>query len=322
MTPHVVLSEDIHPRARQILEAQALVSVATGTAEADLCRAVADADGLVMRANGRVSEAVLAAAPRLRVVGRHGVGLDNIDVAAARRRGVTVVNTPHANSVSVAEHTVACMLTLLRNLTALDRAVRDGDWPARNRLLGSEVDGRTVGIIGLGNIGRRVARILHRGFGMQVLYTDPVPRPDAEVELGARRVLLPTLLRAADVVTLHLPLTESSRGLIDAAALASMPAHAVLVNVSRGGVVDEAALVDACRSGRLAGAALDVFVEEPLPADHLLTSCDRVLLTPHSAAMTHESSLRMSLVVEDVLAVLEGRAPRHAIARFDEGSPT
>ncbi len=311
MRPHVVLSEDIHADGRAILARRARVSVAAGVGEAELSRAVGDADGLVMRANGRVSEAVLDAAPRLRVIGRHGVGLDNIDLAAAQRRGVPVVHTPHANTIAVAEHTVACLLALVRHLREQDRAARIGDWRARDRLLGMELHGKVVGVLGFGNIGQRVASILHCGFGMTVVYSDPLPRDGVAAELGARCVDLMTLLRTADVLTVHVPLTAATRELLGAERLAELAPHALLVNVARGGIVDEHALLAACSDGRLAGAALDVFVDEPLPVGHPLTACERILLTPHSAAMTHEAARRMSLVVEDVLAVLDGRPPKY-----------
>jgi D-3-phosphoglycerate dehydrogenase len=319
VTPHVVLSEDIHPDGRAVLERRARVSVAAGTSEAELCQAVRDADGLVMRANGRVTETVLAAAPRLQVIGRHGVGLDNIDVAAARRRGVQVVHTPHANTGAVAEHAVAGLLTLVRRLREQDAAVRRGDWAARDRLLGTELEGKTLGVLGFGNIGQRVARILGGGFGMSVVYCDPLDRGEAATRLHARRLDLPALLRTADVLTVHVPLVPSTRGLLNAARLAELRPHAVLVNVARGGIVDEAALLAACVEGRLAGAALDVFADEPLPVGHPLTTCDRILLTPHSAAMTEESARRMAMVVEDVLAVIDGRTPDHPAPYDQEG---
>lgn len=320
MKPHVVLSEEIHPDGRAILQRRARVSVARNTSEIELRAAVADAQGLVMRANGRVTESVIAAAPSLRVIGRHGVGLDNIDMVAAQRRGVQVVHTPHANAVAVAEHTVACLLALVRHLRQQDAAVRAGDWAARDRLLGNELHTKTLGVLGFGNIGQRVAAVLKHGFGMRVAFTDPLPRDNAAAELAAQRVDLRTLLRTADVLTVHVPLTPATRGLLDTTRLTELSPRAVLVNVARGGVVDETALLDACRTGRLAGAALDVFGEEPLPAGHPLLECEQVLLTPHSAAMTHEAARRMSMVVEDVLRVLDGRPPRYPAPMCAEGT--
>lgn len=314
MTLHVVLSEDIHPEGRAVLEAaRTRVSVAPGTDEPALRAALADADGLILRASGRVTETVLAGAPRLRVIGRHGVGLDNIDLHAAAARGVTIVHTPGANTVSVAEHTVACVLTLLRRLPEQDRAVRRGDWQLRDRISGLELRGRLVGIVGMGNIGAQVGAILRHGFGMRVVYTDPVPRPAAEAGLDAARLGLTALLSCCNVVTVHVPLTRTTHGLIGGAALALMRPTALLVNVSRGGVVDERALVNACERGLLAGAALDVFAREPLPPEDPLLHSERILLTPHSAALTEEGARRMSLVAEDVLAVLTGGQPKHPV---------
>jgi D-3-phosphoglycerate dehydrogenase len=308
---HVVLSADIDRAGRRLLEEHARVTVAAASDEPSLTHAVADADGLIMRANGRVTEAVLAAAPRLKVIGRHGVGLDNIDLAAAAARGIQVVYTPQANTVSVAEHTVASILAVVRHLARHDLAIRGGDWAARDRMLGTELCGRTAGIVGMGHIGARVAAILHDGFGMSILYSDPRRRAGLEQQLGMRPVPVEQLLAESDVVSLHVPLTAETEGLLNARAIGLMRRSAVLVNVSRGGVVDEQALIDAIDGGRLAGAALDVFVDEPLPADHPLISCERILLTPHSAAMTADAARRMSLVAEDVLAVLLGRSPRH-----------
>lgn len=311
MSFHVVLSEDIHPQGRGLLEQQATVTVATAPDDAALGRALGDADGLILRSGSRVTARMLDQAPRLRVIGRHGAGLDNIDLLAAAARDVRVVYTPHANTISVAEHTVACLLALLRHLLDLDRAVRSGDWQARDRLLGTELNGRTAGIIGMGAIGRQVASILKNGFGMRIQYADPVPVPLAETDLAAERIGLKQLLSTADVICVHVPLTPGTRQLLNADTFAWLQPTSVLVNMSRGAVLDEAALVAACDSGRLAGAALDVFSEEPLPSASPLAACGRILLTPHSAAMTVDSARRMSLVAADVLAVLNGLPPRY-----------
>jgi phosphoglycerate dehydrogenase-like enzyme len=283
---HIVLSEDIHPAGRHLLEQQATATVAPATDDAALRCALANADGLILRSASRVTARMLDAAPRIRLIGRHGAGLENIDLREAAARGVRVAYTPHANTTAVAEHTVACLLALLRHLLALGRAARSGDWQARNCLLGTELSSRVAGIVGVGAIGRRVASILARGFGMRILYADPLRAPVAETDLGAERTALRQLLSAADVVCLHVPLTADTRQLLDAAALARLRPTSVLVNTSRGAVLDEAALVAACDTGQLTGAALDVFSEEPLPASSPLVACERILLTPHSAAMT------------------------------------
>ena len=311
MNFHVVLSEDIHPAGRHMLEQQATVTVAPAPDDAALGRVIADADGLILRSGSQVTSRMLEGATRLRVIGRHGAGLDNIDLLAAAARDVRVVYTPHANTTSVAEHTIACLLALLRHLLYLDRAVRAGDWQARDRLLGTELSGRVAGIVGMGAIGRHVASILRHGFGMRIRYADPMRIRPAETDFGAERTDLPQLLSTADVVCVHVPLTAETRQLLNADALARLRPTSVLVNTSRGAVLDEAALVAACNSGLLAGAALDVFSEEPLPTTSPLAACERMLLTPHSAAMTVDSARRMSLVAEDVLAVLNGLPPRY-----------
>jgi D-3-phosphoglycerate dehydrogenase / 2-oxoglutarate reductase len=250
---HIVLSEDIHPAGRHLLEQQATVTVAPATDDAAISCALANADRLILRSASRVTARMLDAAPRLRVIGRHGAGLDNIDLRAPAARGVRVVYTPHGSTAAVAEHTVGCLLALLRHLLALGRAARSGDWQAHNRLLGTELSGRVAGIVGMGAIGRRVASILARGFGMRILYADPLRAPVAETELGAERTALRQLLSAADVVCLHVPLTADTRQLLDASALARLHPTSVLVNTSRGADLDEAALVAAATPGSSRG---------------------------------------------------------------------
>jgi D-3-phosphoglycerate dehydrogenase len=309
--PVILLTEDIHPSGRALLENRAEVRLASALDEDSLCREVLDVDAIVLRARGRLTARVMDAAPRLRVIGRHGVGVDNVDVDAATERGIQVLNTPGANVISVAEHVCAGMFALARHLPGADRAVRTGDWTQRDRELGWELTGGTLGVIGMGAIGQEIARMCRAGFGMAVVYVDPIPRPEVEASQGAVRVDLDELLPVADVVTIHVPLLPATRGLIGRRQLAMMKPTAFLINTARGGVVDERALTDALRAGCPAGALIDVFESEPPGPGHPLLECNRAILTPHSAAMTEQASRRMAMVVEDILVVLGGGAPRH-----------
>lgn len=249
--------------------------------------------------------AVLAAAPQLRVIARVGVGVDSIDLDAATQAGVIVTITPGANEATVAEHTIAMALALLRRLCEQDAAVRRGEWNRTGAHLPASLAGATVGLVGFGRIGRLVAQRLD-GFDVRILASDPGVPP------GPGLVPLDELLRAADVVSLHCPLLPATRHLIGAPELQLMRPHALLVNTARGGVVDEAALLDALERGRLRGAALDVFEQEP-PRDARLLALPNVLLSPHNAGLSeqsvHEMTCRATASVIDVLA---GRAPAHA----------
>lgn len=307
--PQVLLFEAIHPDAVAWLGERAAVTVAPDLGEETLLRLAAAADGIVIRAHGRVDEALLAASPRLRVVGRHGVGLDNIDLDGCAHRGVWVVHTPLAAVEAVAEHAVGLMLAVARGLVRGDRAVRAGEFDAaRLTLVGHELTGRTLGVVGFGRIGQRTAEICRAGFGMTVLFTDALPHEEAAARIGARRTDLGELLRQSDVVTLHLPLTAETTHLLGRGSLAALKRGAVLINTSRGPVVDEKALVEALRDGRLS-AGLDVFEEEPLPPAHPLAALPNVVLTPHNASHSEGALRAMGGVVEDVMRVLSGEPP-------------
>jgi len=249
---------------------------------------------------------VLAAAPSLRVIARVGVGIDSIDLAAATARGIAVTITPGANEATVADHCVAMMLGIVRRLAEHDAGVRRGEWNRTGPYTPSALNGVTVGLIGYGSIGRLVAERL-RGFGVRLLAYDPQAAPDGVMQL----VGLDELLRGAHVVSLHVPLLPATRHLIGARELALMQPGAVLVNTARGGVVDEAALLDALEQGRLGGAALDVFEHEP-PCSAELLALPNVLLSPHIAGLSDQSVHEMTCrATASVIDVLEGRAPAH-----------
>jgi (S)-sulfolactate dehydrogenase len=269
---------------------------------------LAECRALIVRDRTPVDAALLAHAPRLCVLGRLGVGMDNIDMAACRARAVEVIPATGANADSVAEYVILAVGQLLRaGIFAATGDMAAGAWPRdRFATTAREMGGKTLGIIGFGDIGRRVAR-LARAFRMNIVAHDPVLPNDHSgwTETHTERVDLDALLARADAVTLHVPLTSATHGLVSAERLARMKPGAVLVNTSRGGVVDEAALAAALRDGRLGGAALDVFVEEPLPAGSPLAGCPNLILTPHVAGLTAESNVRVStLIAERVLVAL------------------
>ena len=265
-----------------------------------LLREAAGCDALIVRNRTRVDREVLAAAPRLRAVGRLGVGLDNIDVAACEAAGVAVYPATGANSLAVAEYVVATSMVLLRGAYLSSNEVAAGQWPRARMSQGRETAGKTLGLVGFGGIGRMTAK-LAQALGMRVLAYDPMLPPDAPAwsEAGVGRRELDALFGEVDVLSLHVPLTESTRGLVDAARLARMKPDAILVNTARGGVVDETALAAALRSGKLGGAALDVFDDEPLRAGSPLAGAPNLILTPHIGGVTRESNERVSSLIAE-----------------------
>jgi D-3-phosphoglycerate dehydrogenase len=294
VTFHVVVADRVAKAGlEQLATPEIEVADVAGRPREELQRALAQAHALIVRSETRVTAELLAQAPHLRVIARAGTGVDNIDVPAATRRGIAVMNAPGANTVSAAEHAIALLLALRRHIPGAAAAMRQGEWD-RKRFEGSELRGKVLGIVGLGRIGGRVAH-LARAFGMQILGHDPYLTAERAAELDVKLVGLDELLRQADVVTLHMAHTEQTHHLINAARLQLMKPSAVLINTARGDLVDEAALAAALQGGRIAGAALDVFTVEPLPADSPLRKLDRVILTPHLAASTTEAQERVSV---------------------------
>lgn len=287
------------------------IVVATGS---ELRPALRDAAALIVRSETKVDDALLQEAPHLRVVARAGVGLDNIDVEAATLRGVGVFNAPDANTLAAAEMTVALILALVRKVAAADRALREGRWD-RGAFKGVELSGRTLGLVGAGRIGKEVAARC-RAFGMTVLACDPYLEQCEGIELCS----LEKALAEADIVSVHVPLNDETRHLLDANRIAMMRRGSYLVNVSRGGVVDEAALVEALESGHLAGAALDVYENEPPPLSSPLFQAPNLVLTPHLGASTAEAQVRVASEVAESIrnALIDGdlkaavNAPRRA----------
>lgn len=257
-----------------------------------------------------VNAQALARADSLKVISRFGVGVDSVDLEAATQRGIVVTNTPGANTVAVAELTLGLILALARHIPRQDRAVKGGDWRV---ISGMELYGQTLGIVGMGRIGRETAARA-AAFGMQIVYYDPYPpSPETLGTLRAESVTLDRLLRESDVVSLHLPLTPQTHHLLDAAALARMKPSALLINTARGGLVDETALYEALKAGKLAGAACDAFALEPSIGNPLL-ELDQFIATPHSGSATQQTTLRMGMMAaENLLAVLRGERPESVV---------
>lgn len=292
----VAVADPVNERGLELLRATPEFDVAYAAGKPDqLAQILPGAHALLVRSETKVTEAMLALAPQLRVVGRAGTGVDNVDVEAATRRGVAVLNTPGGNTVSAAEQAIALLLALVRRVPWAADSMRRGDWD-RKPFSGIELRDKVLGLVGLGRIGAHVATVA-RALGMDILAHDPFLSESKAKELGVSLLGLDDLLARADVVSLHLPLTDETRNLIDARRLALMKPSAVLVNTARGGLVNEAALLEAVTSGKLAGAALDVFEQEPLPKDSPLRKSDRLILTPHLAASTTEAQERVAVEI-------------------------
>src|SRR5438105_3411043 len=287
--PRVLISDKLEAPGLDLLrEAGVELDERHGLKGADLQAALRDADGVIIRSGTTLTAELLEAPGRLKAIVRAGVGVDNIDVAAATRRGIVVMNTPGGNTVSTAEHTVTMLMALARHVPAADASLHAGKWE-RTKFVGTQLAGKTLGVVGLGRIGREVARRA-AGLDMKVVGFDPFLAPDRAAQLGIEAVSgLAELLPRCDFLTVHTPLTDETRDLIGAAQLANLPRGARVLNCARGGIINEQALADALRSGHLAGAALDVFEQEPPPADHPLLKLPNVVVTPHLGASTVEA---------------------------------
>jgi phosphoglycerate dehydrogenase-like enzyme len=323
--PKIVVAEDLSESAIQRLrDAGEVTFLPRPPDQPALLAAVADADALVVRTYSKINETVINAAAkagRLKVIGRAGVGVDNIDVAAANRAGIVVVNTPAACTDAVAELVVGLAVAVQRGFVFLDPRVRKGEFAALRAGVpkATELQHQTLGVIGMGRIGRAVSRRLHNGMGMRVVYYDIREigwLPFAAQACGSAQ----EVYAQAGLVTLHVPLTSLTRGMIDAAALAGFRPGAYLINTSRGPVVQAQALADALREGRLAGAAIDVFDPEPPPPDHPLMSAPNCILTPHIGARSREGITAMNDVVDDVIGVLAGKPPMYPAEPEDSKS--
>ncbi|MEM7023201.1 MAG: phosphoglycerate dehydrogenase [Pseudomonadota bacterium] len=298
--PNVLISDSLSSAAIAAFESRDVeVEVNTGLSEAELIDIIDRYDGLAVRSATKVTAKVLEAASRLRVVGRAGIGVDNIDLQTATARGVVVMNTPFGNSVTTAEHTIALMLALARKLPAADRSTRSGKWE-KSRFMGMEVAGKVLGLIGCGNIGAIVADRA-QGLKMRVIAYDPYLAPERAQDLAVEKVELDQLLSRADVISLHTPLNDGTRNILSAAALAKTKPGVRIINCARGGLLDEQALHDAIVEGHVGGAALDAFVEEPARESPLF-ELDQVVVTPHLGASTSEAQEKVAVQVAEQMA--------------------
>ena len=307
----VLLYESMHQEGTALLEEKCDLIYARSYDEKELIDQVADVDAIVIRANGAVTRNIIEAAPNLKVIGRHGVGLDAIDLAAAKKRGINVVYTPQANKESVAEHFVALALMLAKKLRLADIALREYNWQARYELIGTELRGKTLGVLGFGRIGQQTARICRFGFDMRVLYYDPMEFPEAENELGALRVDKEALFKEADFISINMPLLPQTQHFVNADLLKLVKPGAILINMARGPVWNEADVAAALQENRLAGAGSDVYEVEPVSAENPLLKQENFVGTPHMSAHTEEAMIRMSMVAKDVLCVLEDKNPEY-----------
>jgi D-3-phosphoglycerate dehydrogenase len=309
----VLLTDKIDTAGMEILEKVAEVKFSSSLSEDVLTNEASDVDGMIVRVPAFVTRKVLENARRLKVVGRFGVGYENIDVEAATEKGVVVTYTPGANTLSVAEHVIGLMFALAKQITQADNAVRKHDWEMRLHYSGMELAEKTLGLVGLGRIGTCIAG-LARGLGMSVLVFDPYVGKERAGELGVELLTLEPLLSRSDFIVICCALTDETRGLIDEKALALLKPTAYLVNVARGPIVDEQALIKALRDKRIAGAALDVFEKEPPDPNNPLLKLDNVILSPHIAGVAQDASRRISVwVAEDVVRVLNREPPKYPV---------
>ncbi len=311
--PKVLVSDPIDQAGIDILSQVAQVDVNTGLSAEELVRIIPDYDALMIRSGTQVTKEIIEAGNLLKIIGRAGVGVDNVDVPAATRKGIVVVNSPEANTIAAAEHAIAMMLSMSRHIPEANASVKSGKWE-RNRFIGVEVYKKTLGIVGLGKIGSHFAAAA-KAMGMKLLAYDPFISAERAEQLGCRLVELELLMCESDYITLHIPKTPETKHLINAEVLSKMKPTARIINCARGGIIDEAALAEAIKSGKIAGAAIDVYENEPLQADSpLLTVGQNIVLTPHLGASTAEAQVNVAIdVAEQIRDVLLGLPARSAV---------
>jgi len=307
----VLLLENIDEKGIQFLEGKADISYADKYDEDSIIKALSGKDAVVKRDLGFITKEVMKQCSSLKVVGRHGVGLDTIDVKAAEELGIYVVNTPYANTEAVAEHNIVLMLALAKPILKVDKALRGSDWDYGHYLVAQELLGKKVGFVGFGKIGYRTAEICKNGFNMDVCYYDIIRNENAEKKLGARYVSVEELCKTSDFVVMALPLNEETENYFNKEKFDLMKPSAFFINASRGPIVDEEALIDALEGNKIAGAGIDVFAQEPPAKDNPLFKLDNVIVTPHFAANTKDAMIGSAMVVKDIIRVLEGKEPKY-----------
>lgn len=317
MRKKVLIVQPIHESGVKLLKKEVDVILAPDSSVETVCKEIKGIHGVIVRTAPFTRE-IIESADKLEVIGRHGVGVDNIDIEAASGRGIPVVNTPNANMVSVAEHTMGFILALAKRLVISDKATRGENFAIREEFAASDLDGKTLGIVGAGRVGSTLAKKCKAAFNMRLLAYDPYLSPEKAKEMGVSLCdSLPELLKESDFVSIHVPLTKDTRDLIGEKELKLMKRTAFLINVARGEIVNEKALAKALKEKWIAGAATDVFSQEPPAPDNPLLKIENIILSPHMAALTKECVIRMATgVAEGVLDVLRGNKPKY-IANLD-----
>jgi D-3-phosphoglycerate dehydrogenase len=308
----VLVSDPIDKAGIDILSQVAQVDVKTGLPPEELVRIIPEYDAIMIRSETRVTKEIIDAATNLKIIGRAGVGVDNVDVPAATRKGIVVVNSPEGNTIAAAEHALAMMLSLSRYIPEANQSMKGGQWN-RKQFVGTEVYKKTLGVVGLGKIGSHVATVA-KAMGMKLLAYDPFISTERAEQLGCKLVDLDVIFRESDYITLHIPKTPETANLINADTLSKMKPNARIVNCARGGIIDETALAQALREGKIAGAALDVFAQEPLGESELRSLGKEIVLTPHLGASTAEAQVNVAIdVAEQIRDVLLGLPARSAV---------
>ena len=320
--PKVLIADDVHPDCAEILRKAGIDVDSRGKMTGDEVKAIiGEYDGLIVRSAVKVNKDIIEAGSRLKIIGRAGIGVDNVDKEAASRKGVIVMNCPQGNVASAAEHAFALIMANARNIAPADASLRAGEWK-RSKYLGVELEGKTLGVVGLGNIGGQVA-LYARPFGMKVVAYDPLLVKERAEVLGVEMAEFDRLLEVADYITVHVPLTDRTRRLFGAAQFKKMKKTARIINTSRGGVIDEKALHEALSTKEIAGAALDVYESEPPPKDHPLFTLENITLTPHLAASTEEAQVKVAiLIAEQFVDFFKTGAVRNAVNVRSLADPT
>jgi D-3-phosphoglycerate dehydrogenase len=307
----VLLLENMDEKGIQFLEEKADISFVNKHDEETITKALICKDAVIKRDRGFITKKMLEQCPTVKAVGRHGVGLDTIDVKGAEELGIYVVNTPYANVEAVAEHNIALMLAIAKPILKVDKTLREGNWDYGHYLVGEELFGKKVGFVGLGKIGYRTAEICKIGFNMDVYYHDLIRNKIAEEKLGVKFISIEELCQISDFVVMALPLNKETEKYFDQEKFNLMKPSAFFINNSRGPIVDEEALINALKENKIAGAGIDVFTQEPPAKDNPLFKLDNVVVTPHSAANTKNAMVGMAMVAEDIIRILEGKEPKY-----------
>ena len=307
----LLLLENIDKKGIKFLEEKADIFYIEKHDDETITSALLGKDAVIKRDRGFITKKILEQCPTVKAVGRHGVGLNTIDVKGAEGLGVYVVNTPYANVEAVAEHNIALMLAIAKPILKVDKSLREGNWDYGHYLVGEELFGKKAGFVGLGKIGYRTAEICKIGFNMDICYQDMIRNNKAEEKLEASFVSIEELCRISDFVIMALPLTKETEKYFDKEKFNLMKSSAFFINNSRGSIVDEEALINALKGNKIAGAGIDVFAQEPPAKDNPLFKLDNVVVTPHSAANTKSAMVGMAMVAEDIIRVLEGKVPKY-----------